>query len=83
MARLLQTRAFFGQTLSRYDTFKVLFIVKSIIGSGMDIPNWEIFGATMVSSQQIRLTADVQSRKGAVWNRLVNFNFFIYKNYSF
>lgn len=38
----------------------------------MDIPNWEIFGSTMVSSQQIRLTADVQSRKGAIWNKNVS-----------
>lgn len=37
----------------------------------MTVPNWDIFGSTMVSSQQIRLTADVQSRRGAIWNKIV------------
>lgn len=34
----------------------------------MDIPYWNIQGSSMVSSQQIRLTADEQSRAGAIWN---------------
>jgi len=34
----------------------------------MDIPNWDIFGSAMVSSHQIRLTSDTQSRQGAIWN---------------
>uniref|UniRef100_A0A7E4UQN5 L-type lectin-like domain-containing protein n=1 Tax=Panagrellus redivivus TaxID=6233 RepID=A0A7E4UQN5_PANRE len=45
-------------------------ILKPYLGNGMTIPNWDIFGSTIVSSQQVRLTADVQSRKGAVWNTL-------------
>ncbi|EPB76303.1 Legume-like lectin family protein [Ancylostoma ceylanicum] len=37
-------------------------------GAGMEIPYWNIQGSSMVSSQQIRLTADEQSRRGAIWN---------------
>ncbi|MFH4980074.1 hypothetical protein AB6A40_006783 [Gnathostoma spinigerum] len=40
-----------------------------MIGSGMDIPNWDIVGSTMVSHQYIRLTGDMQSLKGGIWNR--------------
>uniref|UniRef100_A0A914Y3U1 L-type lectin-like domain-containing protein n=1 Tax=Panagrolaimus superbus TaxID=310955 RepID=A0A914Y3U1_9BILA len=45
-------------------------VIKPYIGNGMTIPNWDIFGSTMVSSQQVRLTADVQSRRGALWNKI-------------
>ncbi|KHJ95059.1 Legume-like lectin family protein [Oesophagostomum dentatum] len=37
-------------------------------GAGMEIPYWNIQGSAMVSSQQVRLTADEQSRQGAIWN---------------
>ncbi|KIH43985.1 hypothetical protein ANCDUO_26002, partial [Ancylostoma duodenale] len=37
-------------------------------GAGMEIPFWNIQGSSMVTSQQIRLTADEQSRRGAIWN---------------
>ncbi|VDM74310.1 unnamed protein product [Strongylus vulgaris] len=37
-------------------------------GAGMEIPFWNIQGSSMVTSQQVRLTADEQSRQGAIWN---------------
>jgi mannose-binding lectin 2 len=43
-------------------------LAKPYQGAGMEIPYWNIIGSTMVSSQQIRLTPDLQSRKGAIWN---------------
>uniref|UniRef100_A0A8C4QYW1 L-type lectin-like domain-containing protein n=1 Tax=Eptatretus burgeri TaxID=7764 RepID=A0A8C4QYW1_EPTBU len=32
---------------------------------------WDIIGSTMVTSQQVRLTPDQQSKQGAIWNRVV------------
>lgn len=32
------------------------------------IPNWEFFGAAIVTSNYIRLTQDAQSRQGGIWN---------------
>uniref|UniRef100_UPI00358E3652 vesicular integral-membrane protein VIP36-like n=1 Tax=Myxine glutinosa TaxID=7769 RepID=UPI00358E3652 len=31
---------------------------------------WDIIGNTMVTSQQVRLTPDQQSKQGAIWNRV-------------
>uniref|UniRef100_A0A8C4NBI0 Lectin, mannose binding 2 like n=1 Tax=Eptatretus burgeri TaxID=7764 RepID=A0A8C4NBI0_EPTBU len=31
---------------------------------------WDIIGSTMVTSQQVRLTPDQQSKQGAIWNRV-------------
>jgi hypothetical protein len=39
-----------------------------VLAAGMDVPYWDISGFTMVSGQQIRLTANVQGRQGAIWN---------------
>ena len=38
----------------------------------MTIPNWSFFGNTMVTTSFIRLTPDVQSRQGMVWNDVVS-----------
>ncbi|VDM42339.1 unnamed protein product [Toxocara canis] len=45
-------------------------LVKPYQGSGMDIPYWDITGSTMVSGQYIRLTPDMQSRQGGLWNTM-------------
>lgn len=37
----------------------------------MEIPYWEIVGSTMVTQHQVRLTADIQSLKGGIWNKMV------------
>lgn len=52
------------------------------LATGLDIPNWNVVGSTMVSQQQIRLTGDIQSRKGAIWNTNVGF-FICGQLYSF
>lgn len=37
-------------------------------GSGFALPYWDFIGSTMVTSNYIRLTPDIQSRSGAIWN---------------
>lgn len=48
------------------------------LGSGMTIPNWSFFGNTMVTTSFIRLTPDVQSRQGMVWNDVVSNIIFVF-----
>ncbi len=43
----------------------------SISGTGMDIPNWEFGGSTVVSTNYVRLTPDRQSKNGMLWNTVV------------
>ena len=40
-------------------------------GMGMDVPFWEFGGATVVTNQYVRLTPDRQSKRGALWNKMV------------
>jgi hypothetical protein len=42
-------------------------------GAGLDIPNWNILGNTMVLQNEIRLTRDIQSQAGAIWNVVVTY----------
>ncbi len=37
----------------------------------MGIPYWDIQGTTIVTGQYVRLTADVQSVQGGIWNNVV------------
>ncbi|KAK0154837.1 VIP36-like protein [Merluccius polli] len=34
--------------------------------------HWELMGDSMVTTEQVRLTPDMQSRQGAVWSRIVS-----------
>lgn len=43
----------------------------NFLGVGPSIPYWDFQGSTFISSNYIRLTADHQSLKGAVWNTVV------------
>ncbi|XP_055849872.1 vesicular integral-membrane protein VIP36 [Episyrphus balteatus] len=43
-------------------------LVSPFHGSGMNLPYWDFLGNTMVLNNFIRLTADMQSRSGAIWN---------------
>lgn len=43
-----------------------------IIGTGMTIPNWDFMGSTMVTNNYIRLTPDLQSKQGALWNSVAS-----------
>ncbi len=47
-------------------------LVRPYQGSGFGNPNWDFLGSTMVTSQHIRLTPDVQSQQGAIWNTVVS-----------
>ncbi|XP_057297785.1 vesicular integral-membrane protein VIP36-like [Hydractinia symbiolongicarpus] len=42
-------------------------VIKPFVG-GSSMQFWEIIGHTLVSDDHIRLTADEQSRSGAIWN---------------
>ena len=46
------------------------------LGSGMTIPYWDFMGSTMVTNNYIRLTPDLQSKQGAIWNSVVSFKMF-------
>jgi len=59
----LSTEIFRGYLKKEY------LLIKPYQGGGMEIPNWNIFGSVMVSQNQIRLTPDIQSRNGAIWNK--------------
>lgn len=37
----------------------------------MAIPYWDIQGTTIVTSHYVRLTADIQSVQGGIWNNVV------------
>lgn len=47
------------------------FFLSRQIGAGMSLPYWDFTGSTLVTSNYIRLTADIQSRSGAIWNSVV------------
>lgn len=40
------------------------------LGSGMDLPNWDFSGSTVVTNNYIRLTPDRQSKRGMLWNKI-------------
>ncbi|XP_033343087.1 vesicular integral-membrane protein VIP36 [Megalopta genalis] len=43
-------------------------LIRPYQGSGMTIPYWDFSGSTMVTNNYIRLTPDLQSKQGAIWN---------------
>ncbi|KAI5694119.1 hypothetical protein M8J75_010880 [Diaphorina citri] len=43
-------------------------MVKPYLTSGLSIPYWDVHGFALASSNYVRLTADLQSRYGAIWN---------------
>lgn len=45
-------------------------LLKPYQGSGMTIPYWDFIGSTFVTNSYIRLTPDLQSKSGAIWNHL-------------
>lgn len=38
----------------------------------MDIPHWHFSGSTIITPNYIRLTHDLQSLRGALWNAVVS-----------
>jgi len=45
-------------------------LIKPYQGAGFGIPNWDFSGSTMVTGSHVRLTGDVQSQQGAIWNKV-------------
>ncbi|KAI8777721.1 vesicular integral-membrane protein VIP36-like [Biomphalaria glabrata] len=45
-------------------------LIKPYQGSGMNVPQWDFLGSTMVTNNYIRLTPDRQSKMGAIWNNV-------------
>ncbi|XP_051164259.1 vesicular integral-membrane protein VIP36 [Leptopilina boulardi] len=43
-------------------------LVRPYQGLGMTVPYWDFIGSTMVTNNYIRLTPDLQSTQGALWN---------------
>ncbi|XP_068156257.1 vesicular integral-membrane protein VIP36 isoform X1 [Drosophila tropicalis] len=43
-------------------------LVRPFQGVGVILPHWDFLGNTMVTSNYIRLTPDLQSKSGALWN---------------
>lgn len=43
-----------------------------VSGVGVNLANWDFLGHTVVTSNYIRLTPDLQSKSGALWNYSVN-----------
>lgn len=41
------------------------------IGSGITVPNWDFMGSTIVTDKYVRLTPDLQSKSGSIWNSIV------------
>lgn len=44
----------------------------------MIVPYWDFYGSTMVTSNLIRLTPDLQSQNGAIWNQIVSTSSFFF-----
>lgn len=42
------------------------------------MPFWDFLGSTVITSNYIRLTSDLQSKSGAVWNTVVHTYLFTY-----
>lgn len=45
-------------------------LIKPYQGTGMTMPYWDFMGSTMVTTNYVRLTPDLQSKQGALWNSI-------------
>ncbi|GIY74524.1 vesicular integral-membrane protein VIP36 [Caerostris extrusa] len=45
-------------------------VVKPYQASGISIPFWDFTGSVMITNSYIRLTPDLQSKSGAIWNNV-------------
>lgn len=43
-------------------------LIQKWLGAGFTLPYWDFSGSTMVTGNYIRLTPDIQSRSGCLWN---------------
>ncbi len=49
----------------------VEFFFVAFLGSGLSMPFWDFLGSTVITSNYVRLTSDLQSKSGAIWNIVV------------
>lgn len=68
--------------LSVHFLFSMLQNDTILSGSGVTIPFWDFAGSTMVTNNHIRITPDVQSTIGSLWNSVVIQAFFTYISVS-
>ncbi|XP_050437446.1 vesicular integral-membrane protein VIP36 [Adelges cooleyi] len=45
-------------------------LLKPYQGSGITVPNWDFIGSTIVTDKYVRLTPDLQSKSGSIWNAI-------------
>ncbi|KAE9544247.1 hypothetical protein AGLY_001426 [Aphis glycines] len=45
-------------------------LLKPYQGSGITVPNWDFMGSTIVTDKYVRLTPDLQSKSGSIWNSI-------------
>jgi len=43
-------------------------LMKPYTGSGLSMPFWDYIGSTVVTSNYVRMTPDLQSKSGSLWN---------------
>ncbi|XP_012260312.1 vesicular integral-membrane protein VIP36 [Athalia rosae] len=64
--------ALFGATKGEWNTKDYMKREHSLIrpyqAAGMTIPYWDFGGSTMVTNNYVRLTPDLQSKQGSLWN---------------
>lgn len=60
-----------NSTVLRQLFWWLVMIVYPGVGS-LSSSHWELMGDAMVTTEQVRLTPDMQSRQGAVWSRIVS-----------
>ncbi|XP_063629761.1 vesicular integral-membrane protein VIP36 [Cydia splendana] len=63
---------FFSPILAEWNTRDYVrrehSLTKPYQGSGMSVPYWDFLGNTIVTTNYVRLTPDLQSKSGAIWN---------------
>nr|CAG4643264.1 EOG090X07L3 [Ilyocryptus agilis] len=45
-------------------------LIKPYTGSGLSMPFWDYVGSTVITSNYVRLTPDLQSKSGSLWNTI-------------
>lgn len=67
---ILEVTWLFFLFLLEFLFFKLYFLLS---GSGMSVPYWDFLGSTIVTTNYVRLTPDLQSKAGAIWNTVVSY----------
>lgn len=57
--------------------YNIIILNYFVSGSGMSLPYWDFLGSTIVTSNYVRLTPDLQSKAGALWNTVVSSTYIV------